>query len=74
MFELINGYGTSVEDITSGAVYLDCPDVFAWDLSWCATALWEADVYALLQQRSCYYENDEKNERQVQQRRDIDVA
>lgn len=74
LLELIDGHGLSVENVTAGAVDLDCSDVFAGDLGWCAAALWEADVYALFQQRSCYYENYEENERKVQQRRDVDVA
>jgi|YNPBryantNP2012_1023418.scaffolds.fasta_scaffold09048_6 hypothetical protein len=74
LFELIDGHGLSVENITTGAVDLDCSDVFPWDLGWCATAFWQANVYALFQQRSCYYENDEENESEVQQWRDVDVT
>lgn len=74
LLELIDGHCLSVENVTTGAVDLDCSDIFAGDLSWCAAAFWEADVYALFQQWSCNYENDEENESEVEQWRDVDVA
>ncbi len=74
LFELIDRHSLSVENISSGAVDLDCSDVFAGDLSWCAAAFWEANVYALFQQRRCYHKNDQENESKVQQWRYVDVA